>query len=246
MRFLSRWKWIGPILAAAWLVSFAGAAAAAELRCILEPSEDIAVSSQVPGIIEEFAVERGDRITKGQVLVRLKAGVEKAQAELAQQRYEFAKRKLERNKDLYQKQLISIHEKDEMETELRIMELQYQEATEKYKLRTILSPVDGVVVKRTLSPGEYVGEGAIMTIARVDPINVEIIAHAGLYGSIRKGMSAEVRPEKPAGSVYRGKVVVVDPVIDAASGTFGIRVELPNPKHAIPAGLNCRVRIYGR
>ncbi|PKN35165.1 MAG: efflux RND transporter periplasmic adaptor subunit [Deltaproteobacteria bacterium HGW-Deltaproteobacteria-19] len=246
MRFLSRWKWMGLIPAAALLVLFAGAAGAADLRCILEPSEDIAVSSQVPGIIEEFAVERGDRIKKGQVLVRLKAGVEKAQADLAQQRFEFAKRKLDRNKDLYQKQLISIHEKDEMETELRIMELQFQEATEKYKLRTILSPVDGVVVKRALSPGEYVGEGAIMTIARVDPINVEIIANAGLYGSIRKGMSAEVRPEKPAGSVFRGKVAVVDPVIDAASGTFGIRVELPNPNYTIPAGLNCRVRIYGR
>jgi multidrug efflux pump subunit AcrA (membrane-fusion protein) len=37
-------------------------------------------------------------------------------------------------------------------------------------------------------------------------------------------------------------VIVVDPVVDAASGTFGVRLELPNPEHAIPAGLKCRVR----
>jgi len=246
MRLLNRRVWTGVILSLAAAAVLAGPAAALELRGILEPSEEISVSSQSPGIIEEVAVERGDRIRKGQVLVRLKAGVEKAQAELAEQRYEFAKRKIQRNADLYQKQLISAHEKDEMETELRILELQFQDATEKLKLRTILSPVDGVVVKRILGPGEYVGEGSIMTVARVDPVNVEIIASAGLYGSVRKGMSAEVRPEKPSGSVYRGKVTVVDPVIDAASGTFGIRVELANPNYAIPVGLGCRVRIYGK
>jgi membrane fusion protein, multidrug efflux system len=246
MRSLVQRGLIRLALAVAVLFVLAGAAAAAELRGILEPSEEISVSSQVPGIIEEVAVERGDRIQKGQVLVRLKSGVEKAQADLAEARYEFAKRKVQRNADLYQKQLISAQEKDEMETDLKIMEMQYREATEKLKLRTITSPVDGVVVKRILGPGEYVGEGSIMTIDRVDPINVEIIAPAALYGTIRKGMSAEVRPEKPSGSVYRGKVVVVDPVIDAASGTFGIRVELPNPNYAIPVGLGCRVRIYGR
>lgn len=246
MRSLRIGLWILAFLVLASPVFQPGAAVAAELRGILEPSEEISVSSQVPGIIEEIAVERGDRIKKGQVLVRLKAGVEKAQADLAASRYEFGKRRLQRNADLYQKQLLSAHEKDEMETELRIMELQFQDATEKLKMRTITSPVDGVVVKRILGPGEYVGEGSIMTIARVDPINVEVVASAGLYGSIRKGMSAEVRPEKPSGSVYRGKVVVVDPVIDAASGTFGIRVELPNPNYSIPVGLGCRVRFYGR
>ncbi len=35
-------------------------------------------------------------------------------------------------------------------------------------------------------------------------------------------------------------------MIDAASGTFGIRVELPNPNYSIPVGLGCRVRFYGR
>jgi RND family efflux transporter MFP subunit len=246
MRSLAKHVWTGLFLAFVVPAFLAGAAGAVELRGLLEPSEEISVSSQVPGIIEEIPVERGDRIKKGQVLVRLKAGVEKAQAGLAEARYEFAKRKAQRNADLYEKQLLSPHEKDEIQTELRIAELQYQEAAEKLKMRTITSPVDGVVVKRILAPGEYVGEGSIMTIARVDPVYVEVIANSSLYGTIRKGMSAEVRPEKPAGSVYRGKVVIVDPVIDAASGTFGIRVELPNPNHTIPVGLNCRVRFYGR
>jgi hypothetical protein len=35
---------------------------------------------------------------------------------------------------------------------------------------------------------------------------------------------------------------VVDPMFDAASGTFGVRLTLPNPERKIPAGLKCRAR----
>jgi membrane fusion protein, multidrug efflux system len=216
------------------------------LRGLLEPSEVIKLSSHVPGIVEEVTVERGDRIKKGQVLARLKSGMEKAAVDLVRARLEFGKRKVLRNEELSRKQLVSTHDKDEMETEVRIIELQLHEATEKLNLRTIVSPIDGVVVKRLLAPGEYVGEGSIMTIARVNPLNVEVIVPVALYKTIRKGMVAEVRPEAPIGGVYRGEVVIVDEVIDAASGTFGVRVELPNPDHQVNAGLNCRVFFLGR
>jgi len=220
-----------------------GAAPAADhFRGLLEPSEIVDLSSQTPGVIEEILVDRGDRVKKGQVLVRLKDSVEKTTVDLAMARLEFGKRKVQRNEDLYKKELISIHDKDEMETEVKLAELQLREATEKLRLRTIVSPVDGVVVKRLLSPGEYVGEGSIMTIARVDPIYVEVFVPTSMFGKIRKGMQAEIRPEPPAGGVYRGRVVVVDEVIDAASGTFGVRAELPNPDSRVNAGMNCTVR----
>lgn len=226
-----------------WVFTMAeGQAAEQQLRGLLEPSAVIELRTQVPGIIEEVTVERGDYITKDQVLIRLKSGVEKAQADLAQAKFEFGKRKVLRNEELYKKQLISSQEKDEMETEARISELQLQEATEKLKLRTIRSPINGVVVKRSLRAGDYAGEGPIMTIACIDPINVELIVPVSLYKTIRKGMEAEVRPEKPAGAVYRGKVVIVDEVIDAASGTFGVRIELLNSSFRVSAGLNCQVR----
>jgi RND family efflux transporter MFP subunit len=214
------------------------------LRGLIEASEVIEVSSQVPGIIESVAVERGDRIQQGQALAALKADVEKAQVELANARLEFGKRKVLRNEELYQKQLISNHEKDEMETEVHVMAIQLRDAQERLNLRTILSPINGVVVERHLGPGEYVGEGSIMKIARVDPLNVEVIVPSSLYGTITKGMKAEVRPENPIGGSHQGQVVIVDEVVDAASGTFGVRVQLPNPGHKLPAGISCQVRFY--
>ena len=54
-------------------------------------------------------------------------------------------------------------------------------------------------------------------------------------------MKAEVRVELPVNRKYSAHVIIVDSVIDAASGTFGVRLELPNPDYRLPAGLLCQV-----
>lgn len=217
-----------------------------DLEGLIEPGELLQVSSQVPGILEEVTFERGDRVEKNQVLARLKSNVEEAQVDLARARVEFGKRKTVRNEELYQKQLISIHDKDEMETELLISELQLQEAVARLDLRTIRSPTQGVVVERFKGKGEYVGESPILSIARIDPLNVEVIVPVSRLGTIKKDMKAQVRPFPPVGGVYTATVVIVDQVIDAASGTFGVRLELANPDYQLPAGLRCKVRFLKR
>lgn len=226
------------------LISIAGArdSLSYDLDGIINPSDIVEVGSQVPGILDGIPVDRGDRVEKGQVVARLKSGVEKAAVDTTQAQVEFSKRKDARNEELYLKDLISIHEKDELETEIQISELQLREAIERLDLRVIRSPVQGVVTERTLSPGEYVGEEPIMTIARMDPLYVEVIVPVERLGSIRRGMRAEVRPEPPVKGVYIAKVIIVDQVVDAASGTFGVRLELQNPSYQLPAGLKCKVR----
>lgn len=217
-----------------------------EFECMIEPYELVELSSQVPGVLDKINVERGDIVKEGTELASLKSGVALASVALARARVAFGKRKVVRNEELHKKELISSHEKDEMETELEVSRLQLREEEERLKLRTIHSTVKGVIMERLLSPGEYVGENPIFKIARIDPLNIEVIAPMGIYGTIKKGMRAEVMPEEPVGGKYRGKVVIVDQVIDAASGTFGVRVELPNPSHKLPAGLQCTIRFLSK
>ena len=181
---------------------------------------------------------------KGQVVAKLRAGVEKADVELAEAQVAFSKRKLDRNEELFAESHISANERDEIATDLKKGEALLEEARAKLEMRNIRSTVDGVVVKRELAAGDYVGEKPIVTIAQIDPLNVEVVVPVKRYGAIKRGEFAEVRPEAPVGGSYTGKVVIVDRVVDAASGTFGIRVELPNPNLIIPAGLKCRVRFY--
>ena len=213
-------------------------------ECMIEPYREVKIASQVTGIVEEVLVERGDIVKKGQIVVKLRSGVEQANVTQAQANVDFNKRKLERNKKLFEKEHISVHEKDEIETDIKKAEALLQEATEKFEMKNIRSTVDGVVVKRDLNAGEYVGDKPIMTIAQISPLNVEVVVPVRQYGSITKGMGAEVRPESPVGGTYSGRVTIVDKAVDAASGTFGVRVELPNEKLTLPSGLKCRVRFY--
>ncbi len=73
-------------------------------------------------------------------------------------------------------------------------------------------------------------------------LNAELNAPVSLLGKISVGSKGQVSMEEPVGGVHEAVVVVVDRMLDAASGTFRIRLELPNPDYALPAGLRCHVR----
>jgi RND family efflux transporter MFP subunit len=202
----------------------------------------------------------------------LKSGIEKATVELARvrserdqaikakrARLEFTQRRLKRNQELLEKNLISEQIVDEAETDMILAELELGEfleermiavlelerAQEALKNRTIRSPFSGIVVDVLVAPGESIENRALFKIASIDPLNVEIIAPVPLFGKIEKGMKGIVLPEEPIGGRYSANVVIVDQVLDAASGTFGIRLQLPNNKYKLPAGLRCKVDFSG-
>jgi multidrug efflux pump subunit AcrA (membrane-fusion protein) len=144
---------------------------------------------------------------------------------------------------------------DEIRTDLEVARLSYEGALEnkrlaaveldraqaQYGLRIIKSPLDGYVIERFLSEGEFAQAQAILTIASIDPLHVEVVAPIALYGAIKPGMKARVKPEAPLDGSYDATVKIVDRVVDAASGLFRIRLVLPNPKGRLPAGIECRV-----
>ena len=212
------------------------------LECVLEPNTRIDISAAVAGVLDEVLVQRGDTVERGQVLATLVSGPEEAAVELARARVEFGQRKAVRNEDLYKKELISIHEKDEMDTEIQISSLQLKQAEELLKLRRILSPIDGIVIERERDPGEYVETEPLLTVVNLDPLNVEAVAPAELFGKIKKGMSGKVKVLAPRSKTYDARVTLIDQVIDAASGTIRIRLALPNPENRIPAGRRCFVK----
>jgi hypothetical protein len=85
----------------------------------------------------------------------------------------------------------------------------------------------------------------VMKLAEVDPLYVEVVLPSKLFGSIRRGQPAVVMPEAPVHGNYRSSVLVVDRVVDAASGTFGVRLEMANPQKLIPGGIRCQVEFSG-
>jgi RND family efflux transporter MFP subunit len=241
---------------------------AAEMACVIKPFAEISIGTPVEGLIQTVPVDRGDWVTKGQVIVTLESSLEEATVALAKAKAEaeavlkssqlkvgFSSRKLERAMDLFKTNSIAQHDVDEAQTEKALAEMSHKEASENKRLaelelhramsalhlHTIRSPINGVVVDRLLSPGELARQTPVMKLAQVDPLRVEVYAPLSLLGKLKTGMRADVRPEGKGQPVYQAKIVVVNRVVDSASGTFGVRLEMPNPNNAIAAGLACTV-----
>lgn len=217
------------------------------LDCLVAPSRTVNIGSPVDGLLEAVMFDRGDRVGKGEVVARLRSGVEAASVKLSHARVEYGRRKVERNETLFAKQLISAQDRDEMVTETRLHEEELNRDNEVLQQRTITSPIDGVVVERLLSPGEFIrtDKSVVLRLAQIDPLNVEVVAPAALFKTLRVGMSGRVSFAPFLPGNHQAKVVVVDKVIDAASGTLGVRLQLPNPDSRIPAGIKCSVT-FGR
>ncbi|GEM79987.1 hypothetical protein VSU01S_22320 [Vibrio superstes NBRC 103154] len=212
----------------------------APLSCLLEPSFDVELSSGVQGIIKELRVNRGDTVKKGQVVMKLNSTLEIAAVNTVKARLEFAKRKVERNADLYRKNLISDNEQDEMLTEQRLAEFQLKEARVRLSQRETRSPISGVVIERIKDPGEFVDELPFLRIATLNPMHAEVVLPAELYGSIKKNEAITLYT-LGSKTPYTGKVKIIDPIIDAASNTFAVTVSLNNDSGALSAGLRCQV-----
>lgn len=229
------------------LFSFSVSAGAQEagpldLECLLEPHMTVKIGTPVPGALAEVLVKRGEVVKKGQVVAALDTRAQVAAVELARARVEYTKRRMERNEELYLNELVSVQQKDEMETDGELARLELLERQTQVEIRQIRSPVNGVVVDRIKGPGEYVQETEILELAQIDPLNVEVVVPVRYFGQIKPGMKAMVEPEAPLEDTYEAEVKIVDRVIDAASGTFGVRLEIPNRELAIPAGLRCNAR----
>jgi RND family efflux transporter MFP subunit len=239
-----------------------------ELDCVIEPHMVVDLSSRVDGIVESIVVERGDLVDVDQVLVELDSGVEQVAVAHSRVRayatsevlagnvsFAFANRRMDRVETLFKTAVVSPDQMDEVSTNANLAKLQLQRAEENQRLaklelrqsveildrHTIRSPIRGVVVQRFLAPGESVKDVPILRIAQIDPLRVEVIVPVSEFGSIEAGQSAIVHPEAPMQGNYAAMVTIVDRVADAASGTFRVRLSLPNPDYALPSGLKCGV-----
>jgi RND family efflux transporter MFP subunit len=245
---------------------YVGQTSAAELDCLVKPEMYVEVSSPVISVLEEVLVETGDVVVKGQPLARLEASVERARVKMAElqvkhisdienrmAQFQYKKLNHERMQELREKKSVPQFEVDKAQTEYQLAVLEVAKAYEQRSmaranleversqlaLRTIVSPIDGIVVDRYAMVGESVEGRSIMKLAQVNPLKVELIAPTEYFGLIKKGMKADIYPEQPANKIFKAKVTIVDKLIDPASGSFTVRMSLPNPDDILVAGVNC-------
>lgn len=246
-------------------------ARAKTFECLIQPAQVIELRSPTEGLIAKVRVQRGDPVKAGEALVELESSAERsavAAAEFrskmtgrisaAQERVEYATKKLDRARELQKQHFVAAQAHDDALAEKRVAEseledarenqqlakLEYRHAVDLLNLRILRSPFDGVVMDRMLNPGDLAQSGTdskpILKLAEIDPLRVEVVLPVEYFGKLHLGMNGEVMPEGLDGR-NRATVKIIDRVFDAASGTFGVRLELPNPHGAVPGGIRCQV-----
>lgn len=243
----------------------------AKSSCLIDANQIVKLSSSTQGTLSRILVKRGDHVKSGQVVAELESDVEQAMYEAADLRAKSdavirareaeklnAERKLERQRQLMAKSVISPQILEDAETAAVVAKFageqakldQQLAASETKRLqatierRTVRSPVDGVVTKIDLHEGEFADPPVTLaTIAENRPLLVEIYLPIDVYPYVQIGMNLEVRPQDPIGGTYVASILTKDPQIDSASGTFRVTLKLPNTDEAIPAGIRCTARL---
>ena len=239
--------------------------------CVIEPFMVVEVGSAVEGIIVEIDAQRGAQVKKGDVIARLDASVEEetmriAEAiakstidiEVAVARRDLVLKEVERARQLAKRKVGTQSDLDIAEAELKTAELEVLRAEENHRMnqmerdraaatyerRVVRSPIDGILLRRLIGPGEFIhSQAQVAQIANVDPLHVDVFLPTSLYNEVRVGQMATVRPNEPIGGVYEAEIKAIDQVFDAASDTFGVRLELPNPDHSLPGGVDCSLSL---
>lgn len=235
--------------------------------CLIEPDQVADVGSAVTGIIEKLNVALGDRVEAGQSVVVLRADVERANANAATLRtqmdaevkaaaanMELARQKVVRTRQLVAKDFVSQQALDQANAEQEVAVQKHTLARSQQRiygqeqamaqaqlgLRTLRSPINGIVVERYSNLGERVEDRPVLRVANIDPLRVSLMVPITQYGQVNVGDRLSIHPELPGIGTVSATVQYVDKVVDAASNTFRVRLSLPNPDHRLPAGLRCK------
>ena len=243
------------------------------MDCIVEPSAIVDLGSAVPGLLAETYYDRTDYVAAGKIMARLESGVERVSLEIAesvaqnttavelrQLTAEFGQRTQQRNADLLKTKSISKQEMDQLSTEAHIASLQVRQELEGRDLallevtrakalldrRVIRSPIEGTVMQRYKSAGEYVDGEPVYRVAQLNPLHVEVIVPIEYMNSLKTGLQAGVTIAAPGfeDKVLDAIVRRIDAVADAASATYGVRLILDNPELEIPSGVRCVVDFF--
>ena len=238
------------------------------LDCMIQPERDVKLGSPLPGVVAEVLVNRGDLVKKGQVVARLQSDVEQAalavartraaqegEAAIANSSRELAAHELARANELYGQRFVSRTYLDKQRAEAKAASGRSTQARENRRLarqqlrlaksqlaqRTIRAPFAGVVVERYMEAGEFIDQDPVARIASIDPLRVDVLVPARAFGQIKVGDTGTVYPALASAQARNAVVRTVDRVIDAASNTFRVRLELENPGQELPAGVRCQV-----
>lgn len=219
---------------------------------------------QVNGTLKAVYITEGQWVTKNMPLMLIDPTtyaikVREAEAQLAIDYVELqaAQKKLDRFRQLAQKDLVAQIEWDEIETnaaraqaKLSLSESKLQEAKLDLEDCTLTSPIDGRVGKLDAHPGLIIASGpssSLAKISKMDPLIVEFtLTENEMFKMPKDNIEIEIESLCISGSEMpctKGRMTFFDNHYDQKSGQLLGRGTIPNPDYAFRPGQSVRVKI---
>ena len=214
------------------------------------------VASEVEGVVVEVVARAGDRVKRGDTLIRLRREtleieLRGAKAELAEAeaRLDLARRSRERLNGLFDSGVVSRQQLDDAEAENAAWAGRQASAAaavarieDQLKRSRVHAPFSGTVTAEHRDVGEWISVGGAV-VDLVDTSRLEVIVNVPEqhYGGVTRGDTTTVRITSLPDLDTEGKVAAVIPSADSNARTFPVRVEIENPGDRIAAGMLAEV-----
>jgi RND family efflux transporter MFP subunit len=211
---------------------------------VVKPYASAKVSSEEGGLILSILRQKGDRVSRGQVVVHLKKDVENATYEQSLAQYELAKMNYEKQEQLYQEnattEIMYLTAKWQLEAASRGLDVLRTRLTKAY----VRSPISGVVDDKFMNIGEMSAPGVpILSIVDVSRVKISAGVPERHVKDIRIGQEVKITCDVLPGSEFSGQISYVSPTLSTLTRTFEIEIVISNSTRLLKPEMNANVEV---
>lgn len=208
----------------------------------IEAEKAITVVAEIDGAVVELPFREGAPISRGGLIARLdgaqlEAELARAEALLAQKQSVYNRIKI-----VVDKSAGSPQDLDDAAAALKVAEADLALARARLDKTRITAPFSGILGARRISPGAYLRPGeAITDLARISEIRVNFSAPERFLGRLRRGAEVTISTTAFPGYQLTGEIIVVEPLLDAATRSARLVARVINPEGKFRPGMSANV-----
>jgi membrane fusion protein, multidrug efflux system len=210
----------------------------------LEAEADAEIKAKVGGEVRRILVEEGDLVRAGQVLAALDDRQLRLQAAQTRAALAKAERDFNRQVELNKKGLVSTGAFENLKYDLDNQRAADDIAQLNLSYSQIRAPFAGIVSTRHVKLGQEISIG--MSVFRVidpTPLKASVFVPERELARLKPGQNATIAVDALAGRTFPAIVKLVSPMVDAATATFKVTLEVNDPKGDLKPGMFSRVGI---
>lgn len=219
-------------------------ASALMAEAVIEATRQATVAAQVAGRVVELRVDAGQRVERGQLLLRLDARESAEAVAAARAALTNAQANFERTERLRQQQYLSEAALDRARADLRAARAQYEASQAGQSHAVLRAPISGVVAYRHIELGEMAAPGrSLVTLFAPGGLRAVASVPQSQLGALRRATSAVVEFAE-SGRRIASREMTILPAADAATHAMTVRVALPEAGAAGGPAPGMAARIY--